>query len=394
MKKIIFLITALCLISLLSGPVCLARDSFRTPDSQDSRDASLSVSPAKEYEIRRLTDYDTGYTLSRCCVPSDYFVQSYFYHSLAEGSDCSIDCPFQIVTQAVSPDGNTNMIYRSEMVYLYPPDPGHNFQEGKRYGTNMNTLIAYPTPIMMYPQTALEFADKLVSTMIPADAQIRRTDTRYTSDADDPFLAQQSQSQMAYSNLSSPLDFLFRVKCQDISTSCADVTYEANVQGQSAVLRMILSTQLQHMVTTDLYTNVASDFYVMTVPYIYCVITPADQAKEAMADFDLFAANTRATDEFVIINRQQSQMLHQIVSQGWSEYNEESLWRSLGTDDGTFYEDRFSDYMFDQNEYITSDGKPFKVPTSYDYVYETADGEIFVSNSAEQPAGSTRLYAR
>ena len=44
------------------------------------------------------------------------------------------------------------------------------------------------------------------------------------------------------------------------------------------------------------------------------------------------------------------------------------------------------------NDYDT--GKTLgQVPTSFDYVYETDNGEIYVTNTTEQPAGSTRLYA-
>ncbi|MDD7077173.1 MAG: hypothetical protein PUI42_03450, partial [Lachnospiraceae bacterium] len=65
----------------------------------------------------------------------------------------------------------------------------------------------------------------------------------------------------------------------------------------------------------------------------------------------------------------------------------------LGTGDGTYDSEEFCDYILSQNSYTTSDGKVIKVPNSYDYVYEGENGNIYVSNSTDQPAGSTRLYA-
>ena len=35
-----------------------------------------------------------------------------------------------------------------------------------------------------------------------------------------------------------------------------------------------------------------------------------------------------------------------------------------------------------------------KLPNIYDYVYEGDDGKIYAGNTADQPAGSTRLYAK
>ena len=55
--------------------------------------------------------------------------------------------------------------------------------------------------------------------------------------------------------------------------------------------------------------------------------------------------------------------------------------------------DRFSDYIFDQNNYVTSDGYSVKVSTSYDYVWDTGGGYIGYSTSAfDVPAGAELLY--
>ena len=56
-------------------------------------------------------------------------------------------------------------------------------------------------------------------------------------------------------------------------------------------------------------------------------------------------------------------------------------------------EERFSDYIFDQNDYTLSDGRHVKVSTAYDYVFEGDNGNVYYSNSlSDQPGGSTQLY--
>ncbi|MBQ7455830.1 MAG: hypothetical protein IJS53_05240 [Clostridia bacterium] len=59
----------------------------------------------------------------------------------------------------------------------------------------------------------------------------------------------------------------------------------------------------------------------------------------------------------------------------------------------TYSSDRFTDYLFDQNDYTLSDGTSVKISTGYDYVYEGSNGVVYYSNSAfAEPGGATRLY--
>ena len=61
---------------------------------------------------------------------------------------------------------------------------------------------------------------------------------------------------------------------------------------------------------------------------------------------------------------------------------------------GSYSSDRFSDYMFDQNDYTLSDGSSVKVSTSYDYVWEGSNGTVYYGNSlSDAPGGATQLYA-
>ena len=44
--------------------------------------------------------------------------------------------------------------------------------------------------------------------------------------------------------------------------------------------------------------------------------------------------------------------------------------------------DRFSDYIFDQNDYTTSDGYNVKISTGYDYVWDGGNGTVYYSSSS------------
>ena len=54
--------------------------------------------------------------------------------------------------------------------------------------------------------------------------------------------------------------------------------------------------------------------------------------------------------------------------------------------------DRFSDYIFDRNEYTTSEGYSVSISTGYDYVWEGSGGTVWYSDSAlDVPSGATLL---
>jgi len=60
---------------------------------------------------------------------------------------------------------------------------------------------------------------------------------------------------------------------------------------------------------------------------------------------------------------------------------------------GSYSSDRFSDYMFDENDYTLSDGRSVKVSTSYSYVWEGSNGTVYYGNSlSDAPGGATQLY--
>ena len=73
-------------------------------------------------------------------------------------------------------------------------------------------------------------------------------------------------------------------------------------------------------------------------------------------------------------------------------YSEQVMREETASGDD-YNDERFTEYLFDQDDYTLSDGTHVKVPTSCPYVYEGDNGNVYASRSAlDQPGGSTQLY--
>lgn len=132
-------------------------------------------------------------------------------------------------------------------------------------------------------------------------------------------------------------------------------------------------------------------------PFIYILTCPSENWAEGSAAFELFTANTRASDQFNEANRKLAKALWKIVEESHGlesgrDYSERTLREEAEKGDDYDLE-QVTDYIFDQNDYTLSDGSRVKVSTAYDYVYEGDNGAVYYSNSAlAEPGGSTRLY--
>jgi len=121
--------------------------------------------------------------------------------------------------------------------------------------------------------------------------------------------------------------------------------------------------------------------------------------------FQMFLDNTQVNDQFVDANIDIADSIASDVIANWNMQCAASAAYAQAMTAMTFASvesamaadnyssDRFSDYIFDQNNYTLSDGSSVQISTSYDYVYEGDNGVVYYSNSAfDQPGGSTQLY--
>ena len=121
--------------------------------------------------------------------------------------------------------------------------------------------------------------------------------------------------------------------------------------------------------------------------------------------FQIFIDNTKTNDQFFACNEQ---LTNEITTTVINNMNmmcaASSAYASAMTamtfdmvesnmNYGTYSSDRFSDYIFDQNDYTLSDGTSVQISTGYDYVWEGDGGTVYYSTSAfDQPGGTTQLY--
>ena len=128
-----------------------------------------------------------------------------------------------------------------------------------------------------------------------------------------------------------------------------------------------------------------------TAPYCYFCLAPQQGFDAAYADFLVFMANTAESDQFVQARMTLSNQIRESILSGRSQSYAQMFAGDLDSGD-SYNEDRFTDYILDQNDYQLSSGEHVKIPTEYDYVYEDGNGRIYATDSAlDEPAGMTQL---
>ena len=132
------------------------------------------------------------------------------------------------------------------------------------------------------------------------------------------------------------------------------------------------------------------------VPCLYAMVCPVTRTDFTLPIFELFMENTSVSDQFMQANRHASNEIRVNALKArsltpFSGYCTDVLRSSTDTGED-YYEDRFSDYLFDQNEYTLSDGTQVKVSTSFEHVYEGDHSTVYVSTgSLTVPGGATEL---
>ena len=130
-------------------------------------------------------------------------------------------------------------------------------------------------------------------------------------------------------------------------------------------------------------------------PCVYTMLCPPAMLDSVGDILTTFIENTSVTDQFMVANQRVSteilSMMTGINLTGLESYSRQFMQEETAKGDD-YSEERFSDYIFDQNDYTLSDGSHVKVPTNYEYVWEGDNGMVYYSDSAfAQPGGSTQL---
>ena len=350
-------------------------DQVPAPAPAPGNGAASSAS----FTMTRIADTDTGLTLARMYAPSDYTVTQILDTYGAGDTACSPACPWQLKLAAGDQVNGNVMMYCSQMSYVYSQQM---YQEGQLF---------YGISTMLTPMTASAYADWIVQNLYQNAGEIRCVDEKELSDAE--LASLQERAQMNYDYYNTSFASAAFMNMEGALSTYTQKEYALQQDGRDYTVIVVTATDLvQYTQATDFYSDTQVQ---MTVPYVYLYEAPSDEVDAGRGNFDLFVSNTRVSDEFVLATQKMSLALTQAITSGTGpDIDDDEIAEILGTDNGTYDTEEFCDYILSQDAYTTSDGTVIKVPNSYDYVYEGDNGNIYVSNSADEPAGSTRLYKK
>ncbi|MBQ9325741.1 MAG: hypothetical protein IJ246_08210 [Clostridia bacterium] len=133
-----------------------------------------------------------------------------------------------------------------------------------------------------------------------------------------------------------------------------------------------------------------------SAPCTYIMIAPESQFLEVYPAFTLFMANTTVSDQFNKANERASAQIREaaLAAMDLSRFSSavSSVLRAETSRGDDYNDDRFTDYILDQDDYTLSDGTSVKVPSEFTHVYEGDNGTVYASTSAfGQPGGSREL---
>lgn len=354
-----------------------AKNNNTNGDAANSADPDAVVS----YTLTSIVDQKTNETVARCYAPSDYTIE----HQImwwGDGKWQSPASPVQVQIQASSADMMYQMAYMSNVVYTYSESYAQNgwYEPGSLY---------YNTYVMLTPMYASGYADFIISSLV--------TNTDITIEAEEEVTAEQEEelNRLAQQVYDYNSDDNGLVNLDGVACTASDRTYSFQLEGIDYRAKVVTMTCINQF-TSKPGAGFSDTYYTWSAPYTYVYMTPTDAFEKGLDSFDLFLLNTKVSDGFSIaVNNLSTQLIAQITNGTQSAQSPDDYFKSeMAKQPDTYDAESFCDYILSQNAYETSDGSTIKLPNIYDYVYEGDDGKIYAGNTADQPAGSTRLYAK
>lgn len=354
-----------------------AKNNNTNGDAANSADPDAVVS----YTLTSIVDQETNETVARCYAPSDYTIE----HQImwwGDGKWQSPASPVQVQIQASSADMMYQMAYMSNVVYTYSESYAQNgwYEPGSLY---------YNTYVMLTPMYASGYADFIISSLV--------TNTDITIEAEEEVTAEQEEelNRLAQQVYDYNSDDNGLVNLDGVACTASDRTYSFQLEGIDYRAKVVTMTCINQF-TSKPGAGFSDTYYTWSAPYTYVYMTPTDAFEKGLDSFDLFLLNTKVSDGFSIaVNNLSTQLIAQITNGTQSAQSPDDYFKSeMEKQPDTYDTENFCDYILSQNAYETSDGSTIKLPNIYDYVYEGDDGKIYAGNTVDQPAGSTRLYAK
>ena len=342
------------------------------------------ASAAVPYTLTSIIDQETNETVARCYAPSDYTIE----HQImwwGDGKWQSPASPVQVQIQASDSNMMYQMAYMSDVQYMYD-------EMYAQQGLYEEGALFYNTYPQLTPMYASGYADFIISSLV--------TDTDITIEAEEEVTAEQEDiltelAQQSYDEQQTAVQSGGLVAIDGVACTASDRTYSFMLDGIDYRAKVVTMTKIIQCSMTQA-AGYSDTYYVWNAPYTYIYMTPTAAFEKGLDDFNLFMLNTKVSDGFIIASSNLStQLIAQISNGTQSAQTPGDYFKSeMEKQPDTYDAESFCDYILSQNAYETADGSTIKLPNIYDYVYEGDDGKIYAGNTADQPAGSTRLYAK
>ncbi len=341
-------------------------------------------------------DNQTGVTVARAAVPKGYNVNT---ETTWCGPVQCPDFPASVFIDAVSPDGSIELNYESPLEFAQLVNASVN---GMQFMTHQDWAINPDIYTMMLQyMNASQYCDYLASNTVAGAANMTYVSEKQQTAEELAVLEKAKQDKMNLFNQAlagSP-----GVVDQGEMTA-AERTYryvDSNTGKNKILVAGCVVDAIRLVETVSSYgVGEANITYIIwSIPARYCLLVDEDRYDEGYQAYTAFCANTTISDQF----KEECKKLNQAIMQGLNsgsslsnqaDYVMDTFSSAAGGEDTYTSTEAWDDAILDQNDYTLSSGDSVKVDTSYDYVYEMPDGDVYCTNSAlDEPADGTRLYA-
>ena len=354
---------------------------------------TATQAPVEEPEVFTCTlqpiEWDTA-TLGQVAVPEGFTAASQV--NCCDETTC-LGYPLRVTEAVTNSDGSVMMIYKCGEQYIERVS-GNTIMTMQDGAMDTQTMI-----FMKYYENASGYCDELAATLDPSAV--------YTRDEDMSFYDSvvNARYEEFYNTIEPGLE-LYGMQTDWVEMTASQRLYTIPNDQYGDYALCILAEVRGYQYTIEGY-GYTDTIIVWDVPGYYILICPMSDYEEYHDTmFQVFIDNTTTNDQFIDFN---DQLTAEITTTVINNMNmvcaASSAYASAMTamtfdmvesnmNYGTYSSDRFSDYIFDQNDYTLSDGSSVQISTQYDYVYQGDNCVVYYSDSAFDvpPVGATQLY--
>lgn len=364
------------------------------PQQPDGGGEALSEAELRQrgtfMRVSRLTDSGLNMVVGQMTAPDDWQVSEQVQWS-SYGN-----YPGMTQLSAVSPDGLRSFQLISTMSYFQTDSIFSSLGENETDPTTYRIHRQY--------RTAEQFVELFISNLGCTSARkLGSCSIDQQSLGALQSVAEQHAYQTGYSLVQSLANLGMSANLAGYESTVVDNRYAVTTQsGQTEyieVFTLVWAYQTSWVVQNSSIT--VNEIY-WCVPFMYISTAESEQAlASTQNEFLTFVSNSHVSPEFYYLVQQyrsyiENQLAQQLTNQIQAATEIQSQLMdgySSSSDTNDRVTDMWSDYIYDRDDYTTSDGSTVKVPTYYDHVYETDSGDIYVTNdSLNVPSDWQELY--